>query len=51
MPKRKSLTPAEQAEKFTLAAEKRRKAGIPSIAEADNAIDAMIAKNIKDHGA
>lgn len=51
MAKRKSLTPAEQAEKFRLAAEKRRDAGRPSVEDADAAIDAMIAKNIKDYGA
>jgi flavin reductase (DIM6/NTAB) family NADH-FMN oxidoreductase RutF len=51
MPKRKSLTPAEQAEKFRLAAKKRTDAGMPSIADADAAMDAKIAKNIKDYGA
>ena len=51
MPKRKSLTPAEQAEKFRLAAQKRRDAGMLSVEDADAAVDAMIAKNIKDYGA
>ena len=51
MPKRKSLTPAEQAEKFRLATKKRADAGIPSVADADAAMDAKIAKNIRDHGA
>ncbi|QIK96125.1 hypothetical protein G7076_06385 [Sphingomonas sp. HDW15A] len=51
MPKRKSLTPAEQAEKFRLAAKKRTDAGMPSVADADDAMDAKIAKNIRDYGA
>ena len=51
MPKRKSLTPAEQAEKFRVAAQKRRDAGMLSIEDADAAVDALIAKNIKDYGA
>ncbi|HET9354533.1 MAG TPA: hypothetical protein VFO42_00040 [Sphingomicrobium sp.] len=51
MPKRKSLTAAEQVEKFRLAAKKRADAGIPSVADADEAIDALVAKNVRDHGA
>ena len=51
MAKRKSLTPAEQAEKFRLAAEKRAAAGRPSAADADAEMDARIAKNIRDFGA
>ena len=51
MPKRKSLTPAEQAEKFRLAAKKRADTGRPSEADADAAMDERIAKSIKDHGA
>jgi hypothetical protein len=51
MPKRKKLTPAEQAEKFRLAAQKRIDSGLPSSDDADAAIDAMIRKNLKDHGA
>jgi hypothetical protein len=51
MPKRKKLTPAEQAEKFRLKAEKRLKGGLLSPDDADAAIDAMIRKNLKDHGA
>ena len=51
MPKRKSLTAAEQAEKFRLAAKKRTDSGIPSVADADAAMDAKIAKNIRDFGA
>jgi hypothetical protein len=51
MPKHKSLTPAEQAEKFRLAAKKRIDSGMLSIAAADDAVDAKIAKNIKDYGA
>jgi hypothetical protein len=51
MPKRKPLTAAEQAQKFREQAKKRASAGLPSITEADDAVDAMIAKNIRDHGA
>jgi hypothetical protein len=51
MPKRKSLTPAEQAEKFRLAAKKRADAGMLSVEDADAAMDAKIAQNIKDYGA
>jgi hypothetical protein len=51
MPKRKSLTPEEQAEKFRMANEKRRKGGLPSADEADAAVDAMIRKNIEERGA
>lgn len=51
MPKRISLTAVEQAEKFRLAAKKRSAAGLLSIADADAAVDAMIAKNIRDRGA
>lgn len=51
MPKRKSLTAAEQAEKFRLAAKKRADAGMPSTAEADAALDERIARNIREHGA
>lgn len=51
MPKRKNLTPAEQAEKFRLAAQKRINSGLPSSDDADAAVDAMIRKNINDHGA
>ena len=51
MPKRKSLTPAEQAEKFRLAAKKRADHGMPSVADADADMDERIARNIKDYGA
>lgn len=51
MAKRKSLTAAEQAEKFRLAAKKRTDAGMLSIAETEAAIDAKIAKNIRERGA
>jgi hypothetical protein len=51
MPKRKNRTAAEQAERFRSAAQKRIDAGMLSVADADDAVDAMIAKNIKDHGA
>ena len=51
MPKRKSLTAPEQAQKFRDEAKRRESAGLPSIAEADDAVDAMIRKNIRDYGA
>lgn len=51
MPRPKRLTPAEQAEKFRLATKKRADAGIPSVADCEEAIDALIARNIRDHGA
>ena len=51
MPRHKPLTPAEQSQKFLDQAAKRQSAGLPSIAESDAAIDAMIKKNIEVHGA
>lgn len=51
MPKRKKLTSAEQAEKFRLAAQKRIDSGLLSPDDADAVVDAMIRKNLKDHGA
>ena len=51
MPKRKTMTAEEQAEQFRLKEEKRVKAGMLPADDQDAAIDAMIAKNIKDHGA
>lgn len=51
MPKRKSLTPAEQAQKFLDQAAVRKQNGLPSHAEADRAVDEMIRKNIRDYGA
>ena len=51
MPRRKSLTAAEQAEKFRLAAKKRIDSGMLSVADAEDAVDAKIAKNIRDYGA
>jgi len=51
MPRRKSLTPAEQAEKFRLAAKKRSDSGMLSVADAEDAVAAKIAKNIRDYGA
>ena len=51
MPKRKSLTPAEQAKKFRDEAAVRKSHGLPSVAEAEAAVDAMIRQNIRDHGA
>jgi hypothetical protein len=50
MPKRKSLTSEEQAERFRLAEQKRISGGMLSTKDSDAAIDAMITKNIKDHG-
>ena len=51
MPKRKSLTAEEQAQKFRDAAAVRKQNGLPSLAEADKAVDEMIRKNIRDYGA
>jgi hypothetical protein len=51
MPKRKSLTAEEQAEKFRNAAAVRKQNGLPSIAEAEDAVDEMIRKNVRDYGA
>ena len=51
MPKRKALTAAEQAQKFRDEAEMRKNKGLPSMAEDEAAVDAMIRKNIQDYGA
>lgn len=51
MPKRKSLTFEEQTERFRQEAQKRKDAGHLSIADADAAVDAMVKKSIRDHGA
>lgn len=51
MPKRKPLTAEEQAQKFRDAAAVRKQNGLPSHAEAEDAVDAMIRKNIRDYGA
>ena len=51
MPKHKPLTPEQQAQKFRDEAAKRKSSGLPSIADADDAIDEMIKKNIREHGA
>ena len=51
MPKRKLLTAEQQAEKFRQEAARRKSDGLPSIAEAEAAVDAMIRKNIEDYGA
>ncbi len=51
MPKRKPLTAEEQAQKFRDQAAVRKQNGLPSIGEADDAVDAMIRQNIRDHGA
>jgi hypothetical protein len=44
------MTPEEQAERFRLAAEKRRKGGLPTIDEEGAAVDDRIARNIRDFG-
>ena len=51
MPKRKNQTQEEQAERFRREAQKRLDNGQLSVADADAAIDEMIQKNIRDHGA
>lgn len=51
MPKRKPLTAEEQAQKFRDEAAVRKQNGLPSHAEAEDAVDAMIRKNIRDYGA
>lgn len=51
MPKRKTQTPAEQAERFRLKEKKRVDAGMLPADDQDAAIDAMIRKNIQDFGA
>jgi hypothetical protein len=51
MPKTRTLTAEQQAEKFRLAAEKRAKGGLPSTAQADADVDDMIRQNIRDYGA
>lgn len=51
MPKRKSQTQEEQTERFRREAQKRIDSGQLSVTDADAAIDEMIRKNIRDHGA
>ena len=51
MPKRKSQTFEEQAERFRREAEKRIAAGLPSIDDADAAVDERIRRNIQEQGA
>ena len=51
MPRHKPMTANQQAAKFREEAARRKSVGLPSIAEADDAVDAMIKKNIRDHGA
>lgn len=51
MPKRKPLTAEQQAQKFRDEAAVRKNNGLPSIAEADKAVDEMIRKNVRDYGA
>ena len=52
MPRQKNkLTPEEQRKRFEEEVEKRRKAGLLDPDAADKALDAMVRKSIKDHGA
>ena len=51
MPKHKPLTAEQQARKFRDEAAVRKNNGLPSLAEADAAVDAAIRKNIRDYGA
>ena len=51
MPKRKKPTLEEQTERFREEEQKRIDAGMLSMPDADAAVDAMIRKSIKDHGA
>lgn len=51
MPKRISLTREQQERKFRDEAARRKSDGLPSIEEADDAVDARVRKNIEDHGA
>lgn len=45
------MTAKQQQEAFDREAKKRLDAGLPSAAESDDALDAMIRKSIRDHGA
>ena len=49
MPKRKSRTPEEQAQKFREERE-RAGAGLPTIADAEDEVDERIKKNIREYG-
>lgn len=51
MPRKKpGMTPEEQSEAFKREAQRRIDAGELSPTEADAALDALIRKNIRDHG-
>lgn len=50
MPKRKNLTSEEQHERFRAEEKRRVDAGMLSKDDQDDAIDAMIKKNIRDYG-
>ncbi len=52
MPRTKPrMTPKEQKEAFQREAQRRIDAGLLSPGEADDAIDDLVRKSIKDHGA
>lgn len=52
MPKMKPrLTTKEQREAFEREAQRRLDAGLPSLTDADAAMDEMVRKNIEEHGA
>ena len=52
MPRMKPrLTAKEQREAFEREAQKRQDAGLPSLTDSDAAMDEMVRRSIKDHGA
>jgi hypothetical protein len=52
MPRMKPrLTAKEQREAFEREAQRRQDAGLPSLGDSDAAMDEMVRKSIKDHGA
>ena len=52
MPKMKPrMTAKEQREAFEREARRRHDAGLPSLGDADAAMDDMVRRSIKDHGA
>ena len=52
MPKMKPrMTAKEQREAFEREAQRRLDAGLPSMVDSDAAMDALVRKSIKDHGA
>ncbi len=52
MPRAKPrMTAEEQAEEFKRGAQKRLENGQPSVAEEEDALDAMVRRSIKLHGA